>query len=140
MELYFTHAFCPRLIKYVNHDNRFLFFFKQKMLRAFGLFAGSIFLMRNFGELMAIWRHIWKYWFPYLLWLCSRLWMVILHLVFSNLPQGIAVSLADVFLYGLDFSCSNFTTISNRLWCSMLCCIIVSFSYFNSCIYNVLVA
>ncbi|XP_072956439.1 mitochondrial import receptor subunit TOM5 homolog [Typha angustifolia] len=26
----------------------------SKVLRAFGLFAGSVFLMRNFGDLMAI--------------------------------------------------------------------------------------
>lgn len=32
-----------------------LFFFSlQKLLRAVGLFAGSIFLMRNYGDLMAI--------------------------------------------------------------------------------------
>lgn len=31
-----------------------LVFFFQKLLRGVGLFAGSIFLMRNFGELMAI--------------------------------------------------------------------------------------
>ena len=53
-ETHFTHVFCPIIAEYVNHDILFLFFFKQKMLRAFGLFAGSIFLTRNFGELMAI--------------------------------------------------------------------------------------
>jgi hypothetical protein len=39
-----------------THFNYLFFysFFLQKLLKAAGLFAGSIFLMRNFGDLMAV--------------------------------------------------------------------------------------
>ncbi|KAL9326350.1 hypothetical protein ACSQ67_006995 [Phaseolus vulgaris] len=41
------------ILLFVSHP--FLsFFFPSKMLRAAGLFAGSIVLMRNYGDLMAI--------------------------------------------------------------------------------------
>lgn len=52
-----------------------LVFFFQKLLRGVGLFAGSIFLMRNFGELMAIWRLL-RHYVPhrqYFLF-CSSFW------------------------------------------------------------------
>jgi len=42
------------IFNYSLDANYLVVLYLQKLLKAAGLFAGSIFLMRNFGDLMAI--------------------------------------------------------------------------------------